>query len=218
MKIGQQAPAFRLQDDTGAWVDSASLKGKRVVLFFYPKDMTSGCTVEACEFRDLMPRFAASNAVVYGVSPDPVASHQKFRAKERLSYGLLSDPTHALCEAYGVWVEKSLYGRKYMGVHRSTFVVAADGTLAMEWRGVKPEGHAAEVDAWLRGESAPTVRKPVAKKKPAKKKPAAKKPAAKKPAAKKLAAVKKRAGAKKPAVAKKKATTKAATRASAKKK
>ena len=194
MKIGQQAPAFRLQDDTGAWVDSASLTGKRVVLFFYPKDMTSGCTVEACEFRDLMPRFAVSNAVVYGVSPDPVASHQKFRAKERLSYGLLSDPTHALCTAYGVWVEKSLYGRKYMGVHRSTFVVAADGTLAMEWRGVKPEGHAAVVDAWLRGEAAPPAKKPAAKK-PAAKKPAAKKPAAKKPAAKKPAA--KRAPAKK---------------------
>ena len=197
MMIGRKAPAFRLQDDTGAWVDSASLKGKRVVLFFYPKDMTSGCTVEACEFRDLMPRFTASNAVVYGVSPDPVASHQKFRAKERLSYGLLSDPSHALCEAYGVWVEKSLYGRKYMGVHRSTFLVAADGTLAMEWRGVKPEGHAAEVDAWLRGESAPTMKKPVAKTKPAAKKPAAKKPAAvKKPAsAKKTAAT--RAPAKK---------------------
>ena len=181
MMIGRKAPAFRLQDDTGAWVDSASLKGKRVVLFFYPKDMTSGCTVEACEFRDLMPRFAASNAVVYGVSPDPVASHQKFRAKERLSYGLLSDPSHTLCEAYGVWVEKSLYGRKYMGVHRSTFVIAADGTLAMEWRGVKPEGHAAEVDAWLRGEAVPAPKAPV--KKPAAKKPAAKKPAAKKPAA-----------------------------------
>ena len=197
MMIGRKAPAFRLQDDTGAWVDSASLKGKRVVLFFYPKDMTSGCTVEACEFRDLMPRFAASNAVVYGVSPDPVASHQKFRAKERLSYGLLSDPSHALCEAYGVWVEKSLYGRKYMGVHRSTFVIAADGTLAMEWRGVKPEGHAAEVDAWLRGEAVPAPKAPV--KKPAAKKPAAKKPAAKKPAAKKPAATQKKAAKRAPA-------------------
>ena len=193
MTIGQKAPAFRLQDHTGAWVDSASLKGKRVVLFFYPKDMTSGCTVEACEFRDLMPRFTAANAVIYGVSPDPVASHQKFRAKERLPYGLLSDPTHALCEAYGVWVEKSLYGRKYMGVHRSTFVVGADGTLEMEWRGVKPEGHAAEVNAWLRGESAPagtapvkkaSVKKAIAKKAPAKKAPAKKAPA-KKAAAKK---------------------------------
>jgi len=179
MTIGGKAPAFRLQDDTGAWVDSASLRGKRVVLFFYPKDMTSGCTVEACEFRDLMPRFAASNAVIFGVSPDPVASHQKFRAKERLSYGLLSDPTHTLCQAYGVWVEKSLYGRKYMGVHRSTFVIGTDGRLEMEWRGVKPEGHAAEVDAWLRGGTAPAAKQPVPKK------PAAKKPAAKQAPAKK---------------------------------
>ncbi|MDQ8145248.1 MAG: thioredoxin-dependent thiol peroxidase [Gemmatimonadota bacterium] len=198
MTIGRKAPAFRLQDDTGAWVDSASLKGKRVVLFFYPKDMTSGCTVEACEFRDLMPRFTASNAVIYGVSPDPVASHQKFRAKERLPYGLLSDPTHALCEAYGVWVEKSLYGRKYMGVHRSTFVVGVDGTLEMAWRGVKPEGHAAEVNAWLRGEAAPvpattaSAKKPAAKKQGAAKTSVAKKQgAAKKPAANKSAAKKK---------------------------
>lgn len=188
MRIGQKAPAFRLQDDTGALVDSASLKGKRIVLFFYPKDMTSGCTVEACEFRDLMPRFTAANAVIYGVSPDPVASHQKFRTKERLSYGLLSDPTHALCEAYGVWVEKSLYGRKYMGVHRSTFVVGTDGTLEMEWRGVKPEGHAAEVNAWLRGEAvAAPAKQPAPKKAPAKK-PVAKKSVTKKPAAKKSSA------------------------------
>jgi len=191
MTIGQKAPAFRLQDDTGAWVDSASLKGKRVVLFFYPKDMTSGCTVEACEFRDLMPRFTAANAVIYGVSPDPVVSHQKFRAKERLSYGLLSDPTHALCEAYGVWVEKSLYGRKYMGVHRSTFVVGIDGTLEMEWGGVKPEGHAAEVNAWLRGEAvAAPAKQSVPRKAPAKK-PAAKKSVTKKPAAKKSSATQK---------------------------
>lgn len=202
MRIGGKAPAFRLQDETGAWVDSASLKGRRVVLFFYPKDMTSGCTVEACEFRDLMPRFTTANAVIYGVSPDPVASHQKFRAKERLSYGLLSDPTHALCEAYGVWVEKSLYGRKYMGVHRSTFVVGADGTLEMEWRGVKPEGHAAEVEAWLRGGPTPVAKTPGAKK-PEAKKPAAKKPAAKKPAVKAPAAKKKPIAKKKPAAKKK---------------
>ena len=141
-----------------------------------------------------MPRFTAANAVIYGVSPDPVASHQKFRAKERLPYGLLSDPTHALCEAYGVWVEKSLYGRKYMGVHRSTFVVGADGTLEMEWRGVKPEGHAAEVNASLRGESAPAgtapVRKAAVKKAPVKKAIAKKAPAKKAPA-KKAAAKKK---------------------------
>lgn len=190
MTIGRKAPAFRLQDDTGAWVDSASLKGKRVVLFFYPKDMTSGCTIEACEFRDLMPRFTAANAVIYGVSPDPVASHQKFRAKEGLPYGLLSDPTHALCESYGVWVEKSLYGRKYMGVHRSTFVVGADGTLEMEWRGVKPEGHAAEVNAWLRGEAGPARKAKSPAKSPAKK-PTAKKPAATKALAKTPAAKKK---------------------------
>jgi peroxiredoxin Q/BCP len=160
VKAGQKAPAFRLQDDAGEWVTLAGLKGTRVVLFFYPKDDTTGCTVEACEFRDLLPRFTSDGVAVFGISPDPVRSHAKFRAKYALPYPLLSDPDHAVCEAYGVWHEKLFWGRRYMGVVRSTFVIGADGKLEHEWRGVPHEGHAAEVSAWLRGEPAPVVTVP----------------------------------------------------------
>jgi peroxiredoxin Q/BCP len=160
VKAGQKAPAFRLQDDAGEWVTLAGLKGTRVVLFFYPKDDTTGCTVEACEFRDLLPRFTSDGVAVFGISPDPVRSHAKFRAKYALPYPLLSDPDHAVCEAYDVWHEKLFWGRRYMGVVRSTFVIGADGKLEHEWRGVPHEGHAAEVSAWLRGEPAPVVTVP----------------------------------------------------------
>ena len=148
--IGKKAPAFKVQDDAGETVSLASLKGEWVVLFFYPKDMTSGCTVEACEFRDALPRFKKMKAKVFGVSPDSVKSHQKFREKEGLTYPLLSDPEHTMLKAYGVWVEKSMYGRKYMGVERTTVIIDPAGTVAQVFTKVKPAGHADEVTAWLR--------------------------------------------------------------------
>jgi peroxiredoxin Q/BCP len=147
--IGKKAPAFKVQDDAGETVSLASLKGEWVVLFFYPKDMTSGCTVEACEFRDALPRFKKMKAKVFGVSPDSVKSHQKFREKEGLTYPLLSDPEHTMLEAYGVWVEKSMYGRKYMGVERTTVLIDPAGTIAQVFTKVTPAGHADEVTAWL---------------------------------------------------------------------
>ena len=149
VKVGAKAPGFRLQDDIGAIVSLADFKGRRVVLFFYPKDDTPGCTVEACEFRDLLPRFDADGVVVLGISPDPVRKHAKFKAKHSLSYPLLSDPDHSVLEAYDVWHEKMFWGRKYMGVVRSTFVVGTDGRLEGVWRDVSHEGHAAEVSEWL---------------------------------------------------------------------
>ena len=148
--MGKKAPAFRVQDDGEQTVTLASLKGEWVVLFFYPKDMTSGCTVEACEFRDALPRFTKLKAKVFGVSPDSVKSHQKFRAKEGLTYPLLSDPEHTMLESYGVWVEKSMYGRKYMGVERTTVIIDPAGRVAQVFTKVKPAGHAEEVTAWLR--------------------------------------------------------------------
>ena len=151
--MGKKAPAFRVQDDTDTTVTLAALKGEWVVLFFYPKDMTSGCTVEACEFRDALPRFTKLKAKVFGVSPDSVKSHQKFRAKEGLTYPLLSDPEHTMLESYGVWVEKSMYGRKYMGVERTTVIIDPAGKVAQVFTKVKPAGHAEEVTAWLRADA-----------------------------------------------------------------
>lgn len=155
MKRGRRAPTFRLQDDMGAWVSLKELCGQRVVLFFYPKDDSTGCTVEVCEFRDELPRIASADAVVFGISPDSVRKHAKFRAKHALPYRLLSDPDHTVCEAYDVWHEKMFWGRKYMGVVRSTFVIGADGRGEQAWRDVAHEGHAAVVRAWLRGEDPP---------------------------------------------------------------
>jgi peroxiredoxin Q/BCP len=176
VQVGDRAPAFSLSDDAGNIVSLGALKGKRVVLYFYPKDDTSGCTIEACEFRDLFPRFTAGDAVVLGVSPDSVASHAKFKAKYQLPFALLADTEHRCAEAYGVWQEKSMYGRKYMGMMRTTFVISPTGIVERVWEKVKHEGHAAEVAAFLRGETAtrgakaPTKRAAPAKKSPAKKK------------------------------------------------
>lgn len=150
-----KAPGFRLQDDTGEWVSLEELRGERVVLFFYPKDRSAGCTVEVCEFRDHFPRFEAHGVRVFGISPDSVRKHARFRSEQALPYPLLSDPDHATCEAYGVWHEKMFWGRRYMGVVRSTFAVAPDGRVEKEWRDVSHEGHAADVEAWLR-EARPT--------------------------------------------------------------
>ena len=142
---GTPAPDFALPADDGSIVRLSELRGRNVVLFFYPKDDTPGCTIEAEEFRDAHPRFEAIDTVVFGISPDGVKSHRKFREKFGLPYRLLADEEPAIAEAYQVWKEKSMYGRTYMGVERSTFVIARDGTIAHAFRKVKPEGHADEV-------------------------------------------------------------------------
>jgi peroxiredoxin Q/BCP len=145
LQAGDPAPAFSLAADDGSTVSLSDLAGTTVVLYFYPKDDTSGCTAEACEFRDLAGDYDAAGARVIGVSPDPVASHVRFRDKHGLPFTLLSDPDHEAAEAYGVWVQKSMYGRKYMGVERSTFVIGPDGVLTEALYKVKPKGHAASV-------------------------------------------------------------------------
>jgi peroxiredoxin Q/BCP len=145
------APDFTLPADDGTSVTLSALRGRKVVLYFYPKDDTPGCTTQACDLRDAQPRFSDIGAVVLGVSPDSVASHRKFRDKYGLNFGLLADEDHAVAEAYGVWVEKSMYGRAYMGVERSTFVIGEDGTVLEAWRKVKPEGHAERVAEALQG-------------------------------------------------------------------
>lgn len=139
------APDFTLLSDTGESVTLSSFRGRPVVLYFYPKDDTPGCTTEACEFRDAFPTFGAVNAVVLGVSPDTVKSHAKFRARFELPFPLLADTEKAVSQAYGVWKEKSMYGRKYMGVERTTFVIDAAGDIVTVFEKVKPAGHAAAV-------------------------------------------------------------------------
>jgi Peroxiredoxin len=146
---GSPAPDFSLTSDTGETVTLSALRGKPVVLYFYPKDDTPGCTTQACGIRDAYGEFERRGAVVLGVSPDSEGSHVKFKQKYDLPFTLLADPDHAVAEAYGVWVEKSMYGKKYMGVERSTFVIDADGTVAKAMRKVKPETHADEVLAAL---------------------------------------------------------------------
>ncbi len=150
LKVGDKAPAFTLAADGEAKVSLKDFKGKKVVLYFYPKDDTSGCTTEACEFRDRWSDVKKSGAVVLGVSPDSAASHDKFKAKYKLPFTLLADPGHEVAEAFGVWGEKSMYGRKYMGILRSTFIIDETGRIATVFAKVKPQGHAAEVLAALR--------------------------------------------------------------------
>lgn len=147
---GDKAPPFALPTDDGSTLALKDLKGKPVVLYWYPKDDTSGCTTEACEFRDLFPRFTKGSAVILGASPDSVKSHVKFKQKYDLPFTLLADEDHKVAEAYGVWVEKSMYGRKYMGIERTTFIIGPDGRIARVFEKVKAAGHAAEVEAALR--------------------------------------------------------------------
>ena len=147
--IGRSAPDFELPSHDGTPLALRSLRGKPVVLYFYPKDDTPGCTVEACGFRDAQARFAKAGAVVLGVSPDGPASHARFRAKHRLSFTLLADEEHEVASRYGAWRAKSMYGRSYMGVARSTFIIGRDGRLARVFATVKPAGHADEVLAAL---------------------------------------------------------------------
>ena len=146
---GKPAPDFSLTSDTGETISLASLRGKPVVLYFYPKDDTPGCTVQACSIRDSWGEFERRGAVVLGVSPDGVTSHVKFKQKYGLPFPLLADTGHEVAEAYGVWVEKSMLGKTYMGIERSTFVIAPDGTVAKVMRKVKPDEHTDAVLAAL---------------------------------------------------------------------
>ena len=139
---GTEAPDFELTSDDGSTVRLSDLRGKPVVLYFYPKDDTPGCTRQACELRDVYAEFRERGAVVLGVSPDDESSHREFKAKYELPFTLLADPDHAVSEEYGVWGERSGYGKTWMGINRSTFVIGADGTVARALYGVKPDGHA----------------------------------------------------------------------------
>lgn len=142
---GDRVPDLELDTDGGGRVKLSDYEGRKVVLYFYPKDNTSGCTIEACEFRDASPQLEERNAVILGVSPDGVKSHDKFKMKYDLNFPLLADEDHALAEAFGVWKEKSMYGRKYMGIERSTFLIDEEGRVEKVWRKVKARGHADEV-------------------------------------------------------------------------
>ena len=145
LDTGDQAPDFTLPGAGDETISLGELKGRKAVLYFYPKDDTSGCTLEAQGFNALGPDFAAADTIVIGVSPDSVKSHDKFRAKYALTFPLASDECKAMLEAYGVWVEKSMYGRKYMGVERTTVLIDREGQIARVWHKVKVPGHVEEV-------------------------------------------------------------------------
>jgi len=148
---GRPAPDFDLGSDAGERIRLSDLRGKPVVVYFYPKDDTPGCTTQACEFRDDYSRFRERGAVVLGVSPDDQASHVRFKEKYSLPFTLLSDPDRSVANAYGVWIEKNMYGKKRMGINRSTFVIDAEGNVTRAMYGVKPEGHADQVLEALAG-------------------------------------------------------------------
>jgi peroxiredoxin Q/BCP len=148
--IGSRAPSFSAPDAQGTPISLSAFQGKIVVLYFYPKDNTSGCTKEACGFRDSFDAFKKAGVEVVGISPDSIASHQKFIARHDLPFRLVSDEEKQICEAYGVWQEKSMYGKKYMGVARTTFVIDKQGRLAAVFEKVKPVGHDQEVLDWIR--------------------------------------------------------------------
>ena len=139
--IGTVAPDFTLETDQGEPLTLSAFRGNKVVLYFYPKDDTPGCTIQACDFRDAMQGFDKVKAVVMGVSPDSVQSHSKFRAKFGLNFPLLADEDHSVATAYGVWKEKKMYGRTYMGIERSTFLINEEGVISEVWRKVKPKVH-----------------------------------------------------------------------------
>ncbi|MBU7321022.1 thioredoxin-dependent thiol peroxidase [Paenibacillus oleatilyticus] len=145
LQPGQPVPDFTLTAGSGESVTLSQFRGKYVVLYFYPKDMTPTCTEESCQFRDYNGQFKALNTEVIGISPDDLKSHGKFAAKYELPFLLLSDPDHEVCELFGVWQLKKMYGREYMGVVRSTFVIDPLGKLVREWRGVRIKGHVEQV-------------------------------------------------------------------------
>ena len=150
MKVGDQVPDFTLPSDEGADVKLSSLRGRKVVLYFYPKDNTPVCTLEARGFRDAFPDFSEVNAAIFGVSKDSVARHRKFKARHNLPFTLLSDEDGEVCKAFGTWVEKSMYGLKFMGIERSTFLIDETGALRAEWRKIKLRGHVEKVIAAAR--------------------------------------------------------------------
>ncbi len=151
LKIGDPAPDFTLPDQDGQPVRLSDLRGRQVIVYFYPKDDTPGCTTQACGFRDAQPRISDANAVVLGISPDNAKSHVKFRTKQKLPFTLLSDEDHAVAEAYGVWGERSLYGHKFMGIIRSHFVVDANGILSDVQVKVSPKDSVARALAAVTG-------------------------------------------------------------------
>ena len=206
LPVGKPAPAFTLPSSDGGDVSLASLRGSPVVIYFYPRDNTPGCTIEAQDFRDAMPGFATLGAKVFGVSKDSIASHCKFRDKYRLSFPLLTDADGAMLTAYGAWGEKLMYGKPVTGIIRSTVLIDRDGKVAQVWPKVSVKGHAEEVlaaaQALVGGAAAVATTTPAPAAKPKAAAPAAKKPAA--PAAKKPAPAAKKPAAKKPAPAAKK--------------
>jgi peroxiredoxin Q/BCP len=144
LKVGDKSPAFKGMTAEGP-LSLKDLKGSAVVLYFYPKDDTPGCTKEACAFRDTLPRFKKMNAKVFGVSKDDLKSHEKFASKYELPFTLISDEDGSICESFGVWGEKSMYGKKYMGIERATYLIDKDGIIRQIWRKVSVDGHAEEV-------------------------------------------------------------------------
>jgi thioredoxin-dependent peroxiredoxin len=149
VNAGDKAPDFSLTADDGTQIALKDLRGSTVVLYFYPKDDTPGCTKESCDFRDALPQFKAANAVILGVSPDSVASHARFRAKYGLPFTLLADPDHAVAERYGVWQQKKFMGKKYMGIVRTTFIIDPKGIISHVFTVKRVAGHVDEVEAAL---------------------------------------------------------------------
>ncbi|MFF2890255.1 thioredoxin-dependent thiol peroxidase [Paenibacillus sp. NPDC057967] len=145
VKVGETVPDFTLHASNGKDVSLSDYKGKKLVIYFYPKDMTPGCTAESCDFRDFNGEFAANNAEVVGISPDDLTSHEQFVNEYKLPFLLLSDTDHKVSELFGVWKELSWGGKTFLGVERATFILNEEGTLVREWRSVSVEGHAAEV-------------------------------------------------------------------------
>ena len=214
LPIGATAPDFHLNNEEGKTISNAGLEGQRFVLYFYPKDDTPGCTKQACGFRDNLPAFNKLNVPVFGISADDEKTHGKFVKKYNLNFSLLADPEHSICDAFGVWVEKNMYGKKYFGIQRSTFIIGTDGKIEQVWAKVSPETHAEEVLAYLNAGSAkktPSVKKVLTVKTPAKK-VLDKKTATKTTSAKKLASKK---VVPNEALAKKMPTKKAATKKTA---
>ena len=150
LNSGDKAPDFDLPQDDGSTVSLKNLLGHKIILYFYPKDDTSGCTQEALEFNQLKSAFTECGAVIFGVSPDSVKSHIKFKAKHNLDFALISDESKSMLESYGVWTEKSMYGRKYMGVERTSFLIDESGFIMKVWPKVKVPGHAAEILSFIK--------------------------------------------------------------------
>lgn len=152
LTIGEKAPDFNLKANNGQDVSLTEFKGKNIILYFYPKDMTPGCTTEACDFRDQHEKFEELNAVIIGISPDPVSRHEKFIEKHGLPFLLLADENHDAAEKYDVWKLKKNFGKEYMGIERSTFLINKEGNLVKEWRKVKVQGHVEEALEYLKKE------------------------------------------------------------------